>query len=188
MEMENNTPDTIKELPLNDYMHIFCYYTNISIEVWWLGGWCILKNCGVYDLSNPQVLTFIDAGASKSFPVRRCRLLLKPLLNISDEDKRELISLIHGNIGELVLQDVSPTIVAAVVDRVQSNLPIPLKAIDFLRERGYALPYKNWSVSELVKLGIFKLIEPCSHEYVTNVPDEPTMCIKCGHRWGVDKS
>ena len=33
------------------------------------------------------------------------------------------------------------------------------KAIDFLREKGYALPYKNWSVEELVEFGIYKLID-----------------------------
>ncbi len=33
------------------------------------------------------------------------------------------------------------------------------QALDLLREWGYALPYKNWSVKELEEFGIYKLID-----------------------------
>ena len=36
---------------------------------------------------------------------------------------------------------------------------LDLHAIDYLRSRGYALPYMDWSVDELIESGVFKLKE-----------------------------
>lgn len=34
---------------------------------------------------------------------------------------------------------------------------LPQTCVDFLRSCGYALPYLNWSIDELVQAGVFKL-------------------------------
>lgn len=37
------------------------------------------------------------------------------------------------------------------------NILVSIEIVDFLRSRGYALPYLNWDVKELIKAGVFKL-------------------------------
>lgn len=52
-----------------------------------------------------------------------------------------------------------------VIEHIRSNgagienteCPNALSAYDYLRSKGYALPYLNWSVDDLVEQGIFKL-------------------------------
>ncbi len=164
MSIENNTPEIAKDLPLRDYMRIFCHYTGSAIEVNWLGGWCKLKNCGTYDLDNPQVLTFIDAGASKSFPVRICRLLVKSLERISDQDAVDLAKIWYGqpenywHTAEKGRDVALRWEIYADYDGGHTG-PDHLRLSDFLRSRNYALPYAEWSVEELVEFGIYKLID-----------------------------
>lgn len=82
--------------------------------------------------------------------------LVKPLSKISDEDAIAVsemmgykVNLVGGGkkITERMLRDWNTWA------RVTGNV------IDHLRSRGYALPYGNWSVKELVEFGIFKLVE-----------------------------
>ncbi len=105
-----------------------------------------------------------------------CTVLVKSLSEISQEHADEVAGLVCTT-GQWVKEQISK----GFLWHLQPVM------FDVLRERGYAMPYKKWSVRELEAFGIYKLIQPCQHEYVTNVPNEPSTCRKCGHRWGVDK-
>ncbi len=84
------------------------------------------------------------------------QLLLKSLTSISDEDA--------VTVGKLKLgMGMSET-----VGYMRSIFKEPgycftlhwfkdYKIIDFLRSRGYALPYLKWSVGDLVEAGVYKL-------------------------------
>jgi len=80
-------------------------------------------------------------------------LLLKPLSSISDIDAIEVAKL-NDTVaqvwnGKVLLKDFG--------DRKGRGLNVGV--IDFLRSKGYALPYLNYSVEDLINEGIFKLVE-----------------------------
>lgn len=81
-------------------------------------------------------------------------LLLKPLSSISDEDAIEIRKL-NGNItanNKLV----GHTLVHWLYKEGTSR-DIPFEAVDYLRSKGYALPWMGLSVETLVEYGWVKL-------------------------------
>lgn len=102
-------------------------------------------------------------------------ILVKPLARISDEDFKKLGELAGWKSSGFNCRGLDLAIFAwgfdikitkdKVVFTYGENYHDPcskksehLWAYDFLRERGYALPYKNWSVKELVEFGIYELV------------------------------
>jgi len=73
-------------------------------------------------------------------------LELKPLSEISDEDAKAMEYYdAECFLDSLKVKDIS--------------IKLSLFEADFLRSRGYALPYLNKSVDDLVKEGVFKLTD-----------------------------
>ncbi len=87
-------------------------------------------------------------------------LLKKPLGRISEAD-RECLQNITGLHHWINIKTFLDNIIGqeSPFGKTLPTISETQQAIDFLRERGYALPYKNWSVKELVEFGIYKLID-----------------------------
>ncbi len=83
-------------------------------------------------------------------------LMVKSLGNISKEDASEVLQIMQEIDGAFGIT------IEAVMEGIQTitkDARTPFIIVDLLRERRYALPYKNWSVEQLVEFGIYKLIE-----------------------------
>ena len=84
-------------------------------------------------------------------------LNVTPLQNITDEDAIE-VAKIWGDDGQSKI--ANKVIASRILDEnYKAYFPFStcFKIADYLRSRGYALPYMNYSVSDLVELGVFKL-------------------------------
>jgi hypothetical protein len=79
-----------------------------------------------------------------SIEYTRTYLLLRELKNITPEDAIELCNLI-GMFSE-------ENLIAALIsgDRYVKDFKDVQKAVDFLRSKGYALPWRQYSVQELI--------------------------------------
>ncbi len=93
-----------------------------------------------------------------------CSVELKPLGRISDEDAAEIWRIYTDNKfsnsldveisnGQMLVKEMF----IEGESKYTHNSSRALHVYDSLRERGYALPYKNWSVKELEEFGIYKL-------------------------------
>lgn len=81
-------------------------------------------------------------------------LYLKPLSSISDEDLNEVANLASS---------LSPENIIEAIEKKTTYMLLIDKAIrvnQYLQSKGYALPYLEYSVEDLVKSGIYKLITP----------------------------
>lgn len=101
----------------------------------------------------------------------KAQLIVKPIEKISVPDCREVFKVWVGDYIENLDPKKHPygysgkdknKIAAYIIkdelfDEDLTELAQPL--IDILRELGYVLPYKNWSVEQLVEAGIYKLID-----------------------------
>lgn len=87
-------------------------------------------------------------------------LILKPLSSISDEDALDIAMIMYGhlepdlyhypNMGRFFLDNFS--------NKNSVYYPIlSTQAVDYLRSKGYALPYMGLSVDQLVEYGWIKL-------------------------------
>lgn len=97
--------------------------------------------------------------------LRYCTLYLKPLSQISDEDAIEVARIF--NIGHL--KGATILLIKSILSALDGSTPKSettefvlnwLTAQDFLRSRGYALPWMGLSVEILVEWGWIKLIKP----------------------------
>lgn len=163
--MENNSTETATKPNIGDRIRIFMQYlgqnfedTDYNPRPFTLLG---LTQGWYFEAHDPEAkpeyqLTRHHAG--------RCSLLVKPLSKISDEDAFEVCNIINP------VQDTAPKqnnidFGKKVVKEMWGFNRIGLdgadhqKVIDFLRSRGYALPYAKWNVEELEGFGVFKLID-----------------------------
>ncbi len=85
-------------------------------------------------------------------------LNLKPLQEISEKDKTDIFQIEFG-----IYPDTANEIEWGSgwkdtwVKQSGMGTKLSLEATDFLRSRGYALPYGKYSVDDLVEAGIYKL-------------------------------
>ncbi len=92
------------------------------------------------------------------------RILLKPIENISQQDALEwghARRCFSGKKREFISFEIQGSYYRWFTALGGSTM-VSFQGFDafdytFLREKGYALPYKNWSVEELVEFGIYKL-------------------------------
>lgn len=96
-------------------------------------------------------------------------LLLKPLSAITDEDAAGMLSAICPTLIEkLDREDFNVREYAdQMVAGFESERPIPgasfsdcVCAIDFLRSKGYLIPFRNYSTDQILEIGWAKLREP----------------------------
>lgn len=81
-------------------------------------------------------------------------LELKPLSQISDEDASKVCDLIFITNNNLNIQQIKQIVIL-----IESNNWNNYKIFDYLRSKGYALPYMDLSVEDLVEYGWIKLKE-----------------------------
>lgn len=86
-------------------------------------------------------------------------LQLKSVSNISNEDAIEVGKLM--NLSHLQPYSNLISLVKNILDNwnIQGNVILWLKIYQYLQSKGYALPYMEYSVDDLVKAGIYKLID-----------------------------
>lgn len=105
-----------------------------------------------------------ETGANVQISLSMLKLEVKPLSKISNEDAMGLKEFFDwesaGYSEDAILSNASVLIYQIISDYTrESGVSTIIKLIDYLRSRGYALPYGKWSVEELVGFGIFKLTE-----------------------------
>ena len=81
-------------------------------------------------------------------------LELKPLSQISDEDASKVCDLIFITNNNLNIQQIKQIVIL-----IESNNWNNYKIFDYLRSKGYALPWMDLSVEDLVEYGWIKLKE-----------------------------
>ena len=81
-------------------------------------------------------------------------LELKPLSQISDEDASKVCDLIFITNNNLNIQQIKQIVIL-----IESNNWNNYKIFDYLRSKGYALPYIDLSVEDLIEYGWIKLKE-----------------------------
>ncbi len=106
-------------------------------------------------------------GYELRFEYHKHALHLKPLSDISDEDGEYVCAIKYGK--EQVTQWLTyqkalrntfkEALKGILLPIEQRGSCSHIEIIDYLRLRGYALPYGQWSVNELIEFGIFKLAE-----------------------------
>lgn len=94
--------------------------------------------------------------------IEQSKILLKPLSSISDEDANELYKILHPKDNYATEYQIKEAI-----SWLQDEFGIStikhkwdcIHASDYLRSKGYALPYFGLSVEEMVEAGWIKLNE-----------------------------
>jgi hypothetical protein len=86
-------------------------------------------------------------------------LELKSLSQISDEDARVIAEQNRFNGNYDVFPKVGRDILRRVFELEDSQMCLPTESADYLRSKGYALPWMGLSVDEMVDGGWIKLTE-----------------------------
>lgn len=84
-------------------------------------------------------------------------LLLKPLSSITDEDAIE-VARIAGYTNVVYDMRKKKSLIRMVKDAISNHI-LTYKIVDYLRSKGYALPWMGLSVEEMIDAGWIKLIE-----------------------------
>lgn len=85
-------------------------------------------------------------------------LLLKPLLKITDEDSVGVANIISTTIHDSVSKELVFYYKEDILKDPEVLCFASYKTVDFLRSKGYALPFMEYSVDDLVSLGWVLLI------------------------------
>ncbi len=109
-------------------------------------------------------ITFLD-GRGSGRRLDTISVNVKPLGRISKEDILEVSIIVRQYAGptpQYSIEQVRNILTVTENDDEEYweafwTLIGRRDVADFLRTRGYAIPYRNWSVEELVNFGIFKL-------------------------------
>lgn len=83
-------------------------------------------------------------------------LELKPISHLSNEDAQEIMN-IENFEGEFNSNLVDNSFLEFLIDITQGRCN-KFHIIDFLRKKGYAIPYMGYSVEDMVSFGWIKLI------------------------------
>lgn len=85
-------------------------------------------------------------------------LLLNPIQNITNDDRHYLESIHIGFIQRIEFfgSNVSLIMRSAMYEG-EKPIMLSYSDADYLRSKGYALPYMNYSVDDLVENGLIKL-------------------------------
>lgn len=86
-------------------------------------------------------------------------LLLKPLSSITDEDAIEVAKIIKCKWCGSNVSEIKPHLSYLLNENASIKGSIIFHLFQYLQSKGYALPYLNYSVEDLVKAGIYKLTQ-----------------------------
>ena len=101
---------------------------------------------------------FVTAYFFQSHFFEDAILLLKPLLLISDEDAIEVVEIVKA-LGIVSSAMREPQKFLEPMKQGKGTTHVVAPVVDYLRSKGYALPYLNYSVQDLVLMGWIKLTE-----------------------------
>ena len=94
--------------------------------------------------------------------ITHCCVKLKPLSQISDEDAIEVAKYRYKDPKYMTFLNIGKSIIRDYLNRGLADnngmFCLELFEIDYLRSKGYALSYLYYSIDDLVKLGVYKLI------------------------------
>ena len=100
----------------------------------------------------------------KNWEMLDTKILLTPLSKISDEDAKMCVSFLYPNkqIKDININDGGITLkwkgtYSYLSGIIYFNHLININVYQYLQSKGYALPYMDYSVEDLVELGIYKL-------------------------------
>ena len=91
---------------------------------------------------------------NQSIGIKEIYLLLKPLSKISDEDAECVIKLVFAASINFNIEEFRKQIVLLILTNWNKS-----EVYDYLRSKGYALPYMGLSVEDLIEYGWIKLEE-----------------------------
>ncbi|HXP52136.1 MAG TPA: hypothetical protein VN922_19425 [Bacteroidia bacterium] len=87
-----------------------------------------------------------------------CRILVKPLSNLTDEDSIEVCKIVQFSTN--IVSTGKAVVLEIFVKQLLDYAPKEVMLIyHYLLSKGYALSYMNYTVEDLVKEGIYKLID-----------------------------
>lgn len=87
-------------------------------------------------------------------------ILLKPLSEISDEDAIQVSEILYGSVTRATSIRNTKIIIDCICDGFiddEYKMSDFIHIIQLLQSKGYALPYFDYSVNDLVELGVYKL-------------------------------
>jgi len=87
----------------------------------------------------------------------KSKLILKPLSVISDEDAIEVTKIVYGTATPTQQILIKEGIKDFFEQKWNIGLKEMTKVLQYLQSKGYALPYGDYSVEDLVGLGVIKL-------------------------------
>ena len=103
-----------------------------------------------------DTVTRVGYGIMQDF-INSCYLQLTPLSQITDEDAIEVASIIAKTITNV--DDNSPVLINS--NEVKKDIEVlafaSYETVDYLRSKGYALPFMTLSVEKLIEYGWVKL-------------------------------
>lgn len=103
-----------------------------------------------------DILSFKSNGNHKCDALNT-KLSLFTLSAITDEDAMEVKSIINKQcIGEESGEHLQITLNDILGD-IEVLALATFETVDYLRSKGYALPYLHWTVDELIEAGLFKI-------------------------------
>ena len=82
-------------------------------------------------------------------------LELKPLSKITDEDAIEVSNIWGSKVESKILGNI---IAVRIGTKAESEVRNSIGVIDFLRSKGYALPFMDLSIEDLVSFGWVRLV------------------------------
>ncbi len=80
------------------------------------------------------------------------KMHLNPLSSITEHDVMEVAKIQHGTLETWKMVKID-------LNTPENLLPMCWGAYQYLQSKGYALPYLNYSVEDLVEAGIYELIK-----------------------------
>ncbi len=114
----------------------------------------------LYEFKNTKTTWIINEGA---FPLEKEgneRLILTDLKNITDEDAID-VAKIFGMTEDF--EFIGKILCNTIFDNSESESETTIynsnaKAVDYLRSKGYAVPYMEYSVDDLISFGWVRLV------------------------------
>ena len=107
-------------------------------------------------------LLIVDSNIYNPEVLENSQLLLKPLSSISDEDKQVICKILDLEYSEDTTYGFENFFISN--QKIESypsddSVDFDLECYDYLRSKGYALPWMGLSVQEIVEAEWIKLIE-----------------------------
>lgn len=113
----------------------------------------------IKDVNNSSELCTYPVHPSNMYRFEESHLELTPLSDITDDDAIEVTAMIFYTIGKTQLILSKDGIINMFDSGWNVSATKMIRIFDYLRSKGYALPFMGLSVEDMVQAGWIKLIE-----------------------------